>query len=132
MRSMIVRQSRVGGRAYVISALNGAPAADLNNDGEVDDPGKRYEELGNQGIPPSPQIIIPPTEDDDESCDPATENCDDAPKDCPDIKYAVLIGTSIINGNSINACGVEKRQWRELDSMEQADERIQKFSGGNP
>lgn len=122
-----------GGRAYIINALNGAPAADLDNDGKVDDPGKRYEEIDNQGIPPSPQIIVPPLEEEDDACDPATENCDESdPKECPDIKYAVLIGTSIINGNSINACGVEKRQWRELESMEQADERIQKYSGGNP
>ena len=41
-------------------------------------------------------------------------------------------GPSIVNGNSISACGVEKRQWRELESQEQADERIQKYSGGNP
>lgn len=120
-----------GGRAYIVNALNGAPAADLDNDGEVDNPKQRYEDIGNQGIPPKPQIILPPSGDgdgNDGGSEPEVPGADE----CPDFEYAVLIGTSIVNGNSISACGVEKRQWRELESREQADERINRYSGGNP
>lgn len=124
-----------GARVYIIDAKNGAPAADLDNDGEVDDTGSRFEDLATQGIPPTPQLIFQPPGDGGADgggggCDPTTEDCP-PPQSCPDINYVVLIGTSVVNGNSINACGVEKRQWRELESREQADERIQKYSGGN-
>ena len=120
-----------GGRAYIIDARTGAPAADLDNDGEVDNPNKRFEDIDNQGIPPKPQIILPPSKPEDPD-DGGGGGEGPGKDDCPDFEYAVLIGTSIVNGNSISACGVEKRQWRELESQEQADERIQKYSGGNP
>ncbi|MEE2604465.1 MAG: PilC/PilY family type IV pilus protein [Pseudomonadota bacterium] len=120
-----------GGRAYIINAMNGAPAADFDNDGQVDNPKQRYEDIDNQGIPPQPQIILPPSGSGDDS-DQGGGSAVPGQDECPDFKYAVLIGTSIVNGNTISACGVEKRQWRELDSQEQADERIKKYSGGNP
>lgn len=125
-----------GGRAYIMSAINGAPAADLDNDGNVDDPNKRYEDLGNQGIPPTPQIFIPPPLDSDNGDGSGGDGSGDdddwmlnAAVECPSIEYAVLIGTSIITGNGISSCGVEKRQWRELESEQQAVERLNKFTG---
>lgn len=117
-----------GGRAYIMSAINGAPAADLDNDGQVDNPSKRYEELGNQGIPPTPQIFLPPGQNDDDGSSPDDWMLN-AAVECPSIEYAVLIGTSIITGNGISSCGVEKRQWRELESEEQAVDRLNKYSG---
>lgn len=120
-----------GGRAYIMSAINGAPAADLDNDGQVDNPNSRYEELTNQGIPPTPQIFLPPGGGTSGGGDGS--GSDDwmlnAAVECPAIEYAVLIGTSIITGNGISACGVEKRQWRELESEQQAVERLNKYSG---
>lgn len=122
-----------GGRAYIVNAMNGAPAADIDNDGEVDNPKKRYEDIDNQGIPPRPQIILPPLESGNGDGDGAGGGAGVPGQDeCPDFKYAVLIGTSIVNGNTISACGVEKRQWRELESQKQADQRIKKYTGGNP
>ncbi|WP_197055164.1 PilC/PilY family type IV pilus protein [Alcanivorax nanhaiticus] len=119
-----------GGRAYIVNAIDGSPAADLNNDGQVDNPNSRYEELGNQGIPPTPQIFIPPSTDDgDDDSGGEDDWMLNADVECPSIEYAVLIGTSIITGNGISSCGVEKRQWRELESEQQAAERLKKYSG---
>lgn len=86
-------------RLYAMGLLDGAPAVDLDNDGNVD----RSTDLVLPGLPPSPQLLLDGTGE-----------------------QVLLIGTAALSGGKVGGGkGVRKTRWFEVQTQAEADEELE-------